>query len=71
MIQPITVFTVICDRCQKDHNKGNEVCGYNNSSFAEDCATDDDWKEIEGKHYCPECYFYDDNSDQFSPKKQL
>lgn len=31
-------------------------------------AESDDWLEIDGKHYCPNCYEHDDDLDDYRPK---
>ena len=62
MIKEITVYTVICDRCGKDSNSGEEHCGWSDKDIAFDIAVDyADFIEIDRKHYCSNCYFYDDD----------
>lgn len=29
-----------------------------------------EWAEIGDKHYCPECYEFDDELDEYVPKKK-
>jgi hypothetical protein len=54
-------YTIECDNCKKvyidDHN------GYSawaDESDAFENASNDNWIEEEGNHYCNECWSYDD-----------
>ena len=31
---------------------------------------EDDWTNIEGKDYCPDCYEYDKETDEYKPKSK-
>lgn len=61
MVKEIICYTVICDRCGKDSAAEDEYCGYNDESYSLDCAADSGFVEQGSKHYCPDCYFYDDD----------
>lgn len=55
MYRPITMYQIVCDRC------GNVFEGTDTHSalFADECsdiADYSDWEEIDGNHYCPDCY---------------
>lgn len=60
MIKEVEMYTVICDNCGVDSNKGSEYIGWNDKGFAVDCALDDDWHKEDDKHYCKDCYSFDD-----------
>lgn len=60
MVKEVTMYTVVCDGCGKDANEGTEFAGWNNKSYTEDVAIDADWIKQDEKHYCPDCYTYDD-----------
>jgi hypothetical protein len=64
MIKEIPMYTVICDRCGADHNADADWSAWNDKDYAVDCAKEDLWEEIDGKHYCPDCYFWDDEDDE-------
>ena len=58
MKKQIEVDIYICDGCGKtyiDEWGHSGYPGYNmwNKAYA------DEWEEIDGKHYCPECYEFD------------
>ena len=59
MIKEIKVYTFICDNCGKDSSEDSDYSGWNDKGFAWECATEDNWIEYEGNHYCPTCYNYD------------
>lgn len=65
MIKEIPMYTVICDRCGADHGDGGEYAGWGDADYALECAEGDDWYESDdNKHFCPDCYFWDDNDDE-------
>lgn len=55
MYRPIEMYQIVCDRCGEVFG-GTDTC----SSLFRDKNTDisdySDWEEIDGKHYCPDCY---------------
>lgn len=55
MYRPITMYQIVCDRCGEVFGS-TDTC----SSLFRDKDTDisdySDWEEINGKHYCPDCY---------------
>ncbi len=60
MIKEITIYTVICDNCGVDSNANGEYMGWNDLEYAESLASEDDWIKDIDKHYCNDCYNYDD-----------
>ena len=76
MIKQIKVFTVICDKCGKDANAGpddNNVGYADNAKDAEELATD--WscsgvyEIIDGKHYCDDCWTFNEETDEIEVRK--
>ena len=68
-------YGVQCDWCNEVHI--GTYTGY--SVFVDECsatesAYEDDWKEIDGKWYCPECveklFHYDEGLDKYVPNKK-
>jgi hypothetical protein len=37
---------------------------------AKEQAMESEWAEIGDKHYCPDCYEFDDELDEYVPKKK-
>lgn len=60
MIKEITTYTVICDNCGKDLFSDSEYTGFSDAGYVEFEASESDWMENDGKHYCTDCYEYDD-----------
>lgn len=61
MIKELKMYTVVCDKCGISADDGTEYSCWSDESFAWDVASDSSWIEEQDKHYCPDCYFYDDN----------
>lgn len=57
------MFTIKCDNCGKlfeDSHQG--FCAWTTESGAWENASDSGWiRDKEGVHYCPDCYFFDDD----------
>ena len=70
MIKKVDMYACVCDRCGKMHV--NDDLGYMawvDGSQAFEDAEESGWTNIEGKHYCPDCYEYDEETDEYKPKK--
>jgi hypothetical protein len=57
---------VQCDRCGEIHD-GGDYSFYSDEQSALDSAIDDEWIEEKGKHYCPNCYEFDEETDEPVP----
>ncbi len=62
-VEKVEMFTVVCDNCGEDIGASSEYSCWNDSSYAEENAMESDWIKHDGKHYCPECYSYNDNDE--------
>lgn len=69
MIKPVTMYSVVCDRCGKTFCI-DDIIAWTDESDAIAYATDSEWAEIGDKHYCPDCYEFDDELDEYVPKKE-
>ena len=63
MIQEVKMYTVICDNCGKDNNEDTDYSCWNDESIAEEIAMESNYLKDDDKHYCPDCYSYDDNDE--------
>lgn len=63
MIRRVTMYQVVCDGCGrwKSPCKNKEKAMYIASVWK-------GWKEIGGKLYCPDCYEYDKETNEYKPK---
>lgn len=60
MIKPVTMYSVICDRCGKAYGEFNGIAAWLDEGTAKEQAMGSEWEEIGDKHYCPGCYEFDD-----------
>ena len=71
MIKPVTMYSVVCDRCGKSFiDEFNGIVAWLDEGTAKEQAMESEWVEIGDKHYCPDCYEFDDELDEYVPKKK-
>ena len=68
MIKEVTYYDIICDRCGKSLTNESETC-YPDKDSALMVAEQSEWIDINGKHYCPDCYELDEETDGYVRKK--
>lgn len=51
---PAIFYAIRCDRCLCNHEAEYEY--FSDEIGALESAQDDDWIEVDNKHYCPRCY---------------
>ena len=72
MIKPVTMYSVVCDRCGKPFiDEFNGIVAWLDEGTAKEQAMESEWAEIDDKHYCPDCYEFDDELDEYVPKKNM
>lgn len=63
--------SVVCDRCGKPFiDEFNGIVAWLDEGTAKEQAMESEWAEIGDKHYCPECYEFDEKLDECVPKKK-
>jgi hypothetical protein len=62
MIFPVTMYSAKCDNCGKEWiDEVNCFCAFTDeNSMAENVNNDDDWHNEGDKHYCKDCFTFDD-----------
>ena len=56
------MYGVVCDNCNKGCiDEDNGFVAWSDESSAKDNAIDSEWIEENEKHYCPDCFEYDDD----------
>ena len=71
MIKEVKMYSVVCDRCGKSFiDEFNGIVAWLDEGTAKEQAMESEWAEIGDKHYCPECYEFDDELDEYVPKKK-
>jgi len=62
MILRLDYYTVVCDNCGKQYcDEQNGYSAWNYEHAAMEYASEEGWLKEDDKHYCPDCYEYDDN----------
>lgn len=70
MIKEEKMFTIICDGCGRDVCEGTEFSAWNDAGYVQDEAKEENWINEDDKHYCPDCYEYDDDDNLFVKLKK-
>ena len=64
----IICYDIICDRCGNSLVDESGII-YPDKDSALMVAEQSEWNMINGKHYCPDCYEFDEVTDKYVPKK--
>ena len=71
MIKQVTMYSVVCDRCGKSFiDEFNGIVAWLDEGTAKEQAMESEWAEIGDKHYCSDCYEFDEELDEYVPKKK-
>lgn len=72
MFKKIDMYTCVCDGCGKEYEcEEHDMIAFETEELAFHYASSfDDWEEIDGKHYCPDCYDYDPDKDAYVPLEE-
>lgn len=71
MIIPVEMYQCVCDGCGKSYyDDFNGFVAWSDEITAQNAATENGWHEIDGRHYCPDCVEYDEELDDWVPKKR-
>lgn len=68
MIKEITMYACQCDGCGKDWEFDGAIAYITKEQLDDAVDWADDWKVIEGKHYCQDCWEYDETTLDPVPK---
>lgn len=73
MIRKVDMYQCVCDRCGKTYiDECEGIVAWADGNYASNAAYEDGWADIDGKDYCPDCYEYDEETDDYyaKPKQQ-
>ena len=71
MIKQVTMHSVVCDRCGKQFvDDFNGIVAWLDEGTAKEQAMESEWIELLDNHYCPECYEFDAELDEYVHKKK-
>lgn len=59
-VKKVEMFTVVCDNCGVGVCEDQEYSCWNDEGYAKEKAMECNWIEEGDKHYCEDCYEYDD-----------
>jgi len=59
-VKKVEMFTVLCDNCGEDVCQGQEYSCWNDEGYAKEIAMESGYISEDDKHYCEDCYEYDD-----------
>lgn len=71
MIKEVTMYSVVCDRCGKTYGVDDGIISWGDECTAKEQAMESEWEEIGDKHYCPDCYEFNEELDEYVPKKKM
>ena len=67
MIREVTMYQAVCDGCGKPCTDG-EITGWEAAERAHYVSMESGYKDIDGKLYCPDCYEYNEETDEYKLK---
>ncbi len=63
MVKEVKMYTIVCDGCGCDVNEDSGYSCWSDVEHNEEIANDSDWMKVGDKHYCNDCFEYDDNDE--------
>lgn len=69
MIERVTMYIAKCDRCGEILQDG-EIVAWADADEAQRMAEESEWREINGRLLCPDCYEVDEETDEYVEKAQ-
>lgn len=66
MIRKVEMYQALCDNCGKACIN-EDICAWSEESQAIEDALYMDWQIIGDRLYCPDCFEYDDETDEYKP----
>lgn len=64
MITKVMCYGVRCDRCGKAYEDYDDHLVWSDEGWAEEQALNDEWIDVDFKHFCPDCYKVDEKTDE-------
>jgi hypothetical protein len=62
MKKKVEMFTVQCDNCKEEYqDEHSGFCAWTDFGGAWEYASEENWTEHEGNHYCEKCHSFDDD----------
>lgn len=61
MLVEVKMFTINCDNCGCSLSESSEYSCWNDENSVEEIRQEEGWEKIDNKHYCTECFRYDED----------
>jgi len=61
MVKEVKMFTIVCDVCGTDVNEDTGYSCWSDVEANEDIRQEEGWEKVGDKHYCNDCFEYDDD----------
>lgn len=70
MIREVTMYQAVCDGCGGllKNSLTKRTIVFEDEEWLRATCSEFDWREINGKLYCPDCYEYDEETHEYKPK---
>lgn len=63
MLKEVKMFTIVCDGCGCDVNSDTDYSCWNDENYVDDIRHEAGWEKVDDKHYCTDCFEFDDNDE--------
>lgn len=72
MICEMTMYQAVCDGCGGllKNSLTKRTIVFEDEEWLRATCSELGWREIGGKFYCPNCYEYDEETDEYKPTKK-
>ena len=70
MIREVTMYQAVCDGCGKPCAETGRIMAWANRESARIAAWQSGWLIVNHETYCPNCVEYDEETDEYKPKKE-
>jgi hypothetical protein len=60
MVKEVKMYTIVCDNCGADVNADSGYSCWDSEETIEDIREEASWQKVGDKHYCNDCFEYDD-----------
>lgn len=70
MIREVMICQAVCDRCGRPCSETSGIVDWESTESARIAALESGWMSINHGLYCPNCYEYDEETDEYKPKKK-
>ncbi len=66
MVKEVKMYAVFCDHCGKQFidEFGTGFSAWTDKADVVEASMQDGWAVLHGRHICPECYHFDDETDE-------